>query len=74
MVVRKETGPISFQVNLEDGKTICCHQDQLRQHFNNIDIDDKEVPFLDNNDFTMFPYSATSPDIMIDSSSSSQTV
>ena len=27
----QKTGPISFKVTLEDGKTIRCHQDQLRK-------------------------------------------
>jgi len=34
----KETGPVSFQVKLEDGRTIRCHQDQLRQRYNDTDI------------------------------------
>ena len=65
----KETGPISFQVKLEDGKTICCHQGQLRQHYNDIDIEDKGTPLLDDDDLTMFPNSFTPPDVTVDSSS-----
>ena len=70
----KETGPVSFQVKLEDGKTIRCHQDQLRQCFNDIGIEDREIPLLDDNDFMMFPNSTTPPEVTVDSSSSSQTV
>jgi len=69
-----ETAPISFQVKLEDDKTIRCHQDQLRQCFNDIDIDDKEVPLLDDNDLTIFPNSVTPPDVTVNSSPRSQTV
>jgi len=61
----KETGPVSFQVKLEDGKTIRCHQDQARHRFNDIDSEDKEVPLLDDNDLMMFPNSTTQPEITL---------
>jgi len=41
----KETGPISFQVKLKDGRIICCHQGQIKQCF----IDNN-----DDDDVTMF--------------------
>ena len=65
----RETGPVSFQVKLEDGKTIRFDQDQLRQRYNDIDIEDKDTPLLDDDDLTMFPNSFTPPDVTVDSSS-----
>ena len=29
----KETGLVSYQINLEDGRVMHCHQDQLRPRF-----------------------------------------
>ena len=65
----KETGLVSFQVKLEDGKTIHCLQHQLRQHFNDIDIENKDIPLLDDDDLMIFPNSFTPPDVTVDSSS-----
>ena len=46
-----KTGPVSFKVKLQDGKIICCHQDQLRPCY----TDDSELPLLNDDDVNMFP-------------------
>ena len=49
----KQTGPVSFKVTLQDGKTIRCHPDQLRKR----DMDEtkeSDSPLLTDDDLTMF--------------------
>jgi len=41
----KETGPVSFQVKLKDGRIICCHQDQIRQCFIDNNDENQEAPY-----------------------------
>ena len=49
----KETGPVSFQVKLQDGRIIRCHQDQIRQCYTN-NSENQEEPLLNDDDVTMF--------------------
>ena len=63
-LIIKKTGPVSYQVKLEDGKVVCCHQDQLRPRFTDVNVESQEVPLLNDDDLTMFtnvPPSTTSP-------------
>lgn len=53
-----ETGPVSFKVMLEDGKTIRCHQDQLRKRFTD---DTQGPPLLTDDDLSMFTGNSTTP-------------
>ena len=50
----KETGPVSFQVKLKDGRIIRCHQDQIRQCFIDNNDENQEAPLLNDDDVTMF--------------------
>ena len=58
----KETGPVSYQVKLGDGRVMRCHQDQLRPRFTRDNIESQGIPLLDDDDLTMFT-SAPSPTV-----------
>ena len=63
-LIIKKTGPVSYQVKLEDGKVVRCHQDQLRPRFTDVNVESQEMPLLNDDDLTMFtnvPPSTTSP-------------
>ena len=62
----KQTGPVSFKVTLQDGKTIRCHEDQLRKR----DMDetkDSDSPLLTDDDLTMFTGRETIPEVTTES-------
>ena len=49
--VVNKTGPVSFKVELQDGRVIRCHLDQLRPRY----TEDSELPLLNDDDVNMFP-------------------
>ena len=65
--VVKQTSPVSCKVTLQNGKTIRCHQDQLRKR----DVEDlamtKEPPLLTDDDLTMFTGNSITPEVTNDS-------
>ena len=50
-LVIAKTGPVSFKVELQDGKVIRCHQDQIRLRY----TEDSESPLLNEDDVNIFP-------------------
>ena len=64
--VVKQTGPVSSKVTLQNGKTIRCHQNQLRKR----DTDDlamtKEPLLLTDDDLTMFTGNNITPEVTND--------
>ena len=62
----KQTGPVSFKVTLQDGKTIHCHQDQLRKR----DMDETKKsnsPLLTDDNLSMFTGRETIPEVTTES-------
>ena len=53
-LIIKKSGPVSYQVKLEDGKVVRCRQDQLRPRFTDINVESQEAPLLNDDDLTIF--------------------
>ena len=64
-VITKCTGPVSFHVKLNDGRERCCHQDQLRSRFSQVDPEleeESETPTAaDNFDLNLPPAAEVVP-------------
>ena len=63
--ILKSSGPVSFKVQLQNGKMIRCHQDQLRSRFTE-NPQQKDIPLFEDDDVNIIPSSPNSAPVVLE--------